>query len=69
MTQKIFEIPVIYSSWGIVNIVASSIEEATKLALDSPLPYDPEYIEDSLQIDYDSPIYLSQKNETENNDD
>jgi hypothetical protein len=55
--QKEFKIPVIYETWGIIHVQADSLEDAiSKVETDPdhyPLPYDPQYIEGSFQIDYD----------------
>lgn len=52
--MTIYEIPVTYKSGGIVEVEANSFEEACELCLDGSLPYNSEYIENSIEIDYDS---------------
>lgn len=42
---------------GLVEVEADSFEEACKLCIEGPLPYDADYAEDSFRIDYDS-IYF-----------
>lgn len=60
---KTYKIPVVYSSWGMVEIEAMSIEEACDIAMAGSLPYQAEYIDGSFEIDYGSSIYLDQLNE------
>ena len=52
-----FKIPVVYQSWGLVEVEAKSLQEAVKYAEDNlielPLPDDPQYVEDSYEIDYE----------------
>ena len=50
-----YRIPVIWESWGILNIDAASIKHAAVLALDSemPLPDQKEYVDDSIQVDWE----------------
>ena len=50
---KVYNIPVIWQSWGIIEIAANSLESAKKKVF-SPgcrLPEISDYIEDSLEID------------------
>lgn len=60
---KTYQIPVVYSSWGIVEVEAISLEEACDIARSGPLPYRAEYIDGSFEIDHGSSIYLDQLNE------
>ena len=59
--KKTYSIPIIFQSWGVVNIEAGSLDEAKKLALVGSLPYKSEYVEDSMEIDEDSPLLQHQK--------
>ena len=60
---KTYRIPVVYSSWGIVEVEAISLEQACELARAGSLPYQAEYIDGSLEIDYGCSIYLDQLDE------
>lgn len=57
---KIFKIPVSYSVWGIVEVEAKNEEELLlklkdcSFVSEMPLPYHPEYVEDSYEIDFES---------------
>lgn len=55
--KKTFKIPVVYQSWGLVEVEAKSLKEAVKYAEDNlaelPLPDEPAYVEDSYEIDYE----------------
>lgn len=57
---KTYKIPVVYSSWGVVEVEAIDIEEACELALKGPLPYDSYYLDGSFEIDFDSSILIDQ---------
>ena len=59
-----YQIPVTYKSWGLVEIEADSLEEATELSLKGSLPIEPEYIEDSLEVDRESVFYLNSRQNT-----
>ena len=54
-----FSVPVIYQVWGRVEIEAESVEDARKKLADPnfvdkmDMPLDPEYIDDSYQVDVD----------------
>lgn len=52
-----YKIPVVYQSWGLVDVEAQSLDEAIEYAEDNlndlPLPDDPQYVEDSYEIDYE----------------
>ena len=54
-----FSVPVIYQVWGRVEIEAESVEDARKKLADPnfvdkmDIPLDPEYIDDSYQVDVD----------------
>ena len=54
---KTYRIPVVWQSWGVMEIPAKSLEEAKAKALGSktPLP-ESEYVDDSIQIDEESDI-------------
>lgn len=49
--KKKFNIAVTYMSWGVVEVEASTIEEARQIALKGSLPIHAEYVEDSIRID------------------
>ena len=57
---KTYKIPVVYSVWGLLEVDAISLEEACEIAHSGSLPYQAEYIDDSLEIDYGCSIYLDQ---------
>ena len=48
---KTFKIPVVYSSWGTVEVEADTLEEACEKAMAGSLPKNAEYIDDSFGID------------------
>lgn len=49
---KTWKIPVVWQSWGVMEIEAASFEEAVEKALgDEPLPTDYTYVDDSCQVD------------------
>lgn len=50
-TDKTYQIPVTYSSWGLVTIRANNIKEIDYESL--ALPQNPEYIDDSYRIDWE----------------
>lgn len=54
--KKTYSIPVYWQSRGVVNIEADSIEEAKQKAVAGSLPYKSEYVEDSIEVDEDSPL-------------
>lgn len=58
--KKTYSIPVIWQSWGVVNVEADNLEEAKEKALEGNMPYKSEYIEDSMEIDEDSPLLTYQ---------
>ena len=53
--MKIFKIPVTYKSWGLIEVEAETLADAYKYAEeninDLPLPQEPEYIDDSYEIE------------------
>ena len=49
-----YKVPVTWREYGYVFIQANSEAEAIKLTHDADLPSDSEYLEDSLEIDYDN---------------
>lgn len=58
---KTYKVPVVYQSWGLVEVEAANKEDLLK-KLNSPeyvmekmpLPDNPEYVEDSFEIDFES---------------
>ena len=52
--MKIYKVPVTWREHGYVLIEADSEAEAIRLTHDADLPSDSEYLEDSLEIDYDN---------------
>lgn len=57
MSKKTYRIPVVWQSWGVMEIEAESLEEAKAKAIDSetPLP-ESNYVDDSIEIDEESAI-------------
>lgn len=55
--EKIYRIPVVWQSWGVMEIPAKSLEEAKAKALGSEtsLP-ESHYVDDSIEIDEESDI-------------
>lgn len=54
--KQLWKIPVFWTSWGVMEIEASSQEEAFELALGAaalPSEFDTHYIEGSCKIDHD----------------
>ena len=49
-----YKVPVTWREYGYVLIEADSEVEAIRLTHDADLPSDSEYMEDSLEIDYDN---------------
>lgn len=50
---KTWKIPVTWQSYGVMEVVADSLEEAKAKALgEQPLPTDSTYVDDSCEIDY-----------------
>lgn len=60
MPLKTYKVPVVYQSWGIVEVEAESLDDLKQKLNDPdfihemPLPYEPDYVEDSYEIDHDS---------------
>ena len=56
----IYKIPVIWQSYGIMHIEADSLEEAKEkvFSFETPLPDNPGYIDDSIEIDEEGLIIL-----------
>jgi len=52
--MNIYKVPVTWREQGYLLIEAHSEAEAIKLTHDADLPSDSEYMEDSLEIDYDN---------------
>ena len=54
--KKLWKIPCVWSMYGRMNIFAETIEEAIEMAdyPDTPLPEDSDYIDGSMQIDYET---------------
>lgn len=66
--MQTFKVPVLYQAWGVVEVEAESKETLLK-DLENPdfiramsLPNEPEYVEDSFEIDTDSFFYEELKN-------
>lgn len=57
--MKEFKVPVVFMSGGFISVQAESIEdlykklEGVEFVNNLPLPTDPEYVEDSYQIDFE----------------
>ena len=53
--KQIYRIPVTWEMWGVCDIEAESLEEAKAKVFDcnTPLPENPSYIDDTIQIDED----------------
>ena len=49
--NKMYKIPVVWQSWGLCEVKASSLEEAIKKATTRGLPQNCEYIEGSFEVD------------------
>ena len=68
--METFKIPVAYQAYGYVEVQSFSLKDAVKYAerhLDElPLPKDPQYLEDSYQIDYDGIAELNKETDTKN---
>jgi hypothetical protein len=54
--KKVYSIPLYWQCWGVVNVEADNIEEAKKKALAGNMPYKSEYVDDSMEVDEDSPL-------------
>ena len=53
-----YRIPVVFTMWGIMEIEASTLEDAEKIALDTePLPATKYYVEGSLKLDKEAAGY------------
>jgi len=59
-----YKVPVVWSMWGKIEVVASSKSEAIERALDSetPLPKG-NYLEDSIEFDDEGDIEISKYEE------
>ncbi len=56
--MKIFKIPVVWQSYGMMSIEAETLEEAEEKALgNEPLPTNGEYVTDSCELDKENPSY------------
>lgn len=49
--MKNYKIPVVWQSWGIVEVEANSLEEAMDKAREGSLPRNGAYIDDSIEVD------------------
>lgn len=56
-----YEIPVAWQVWGIVEVEADSLKEATEKAKYASMP-EGHYIDDSLAIDKESSLYQDLEN-------
>lgn len=52
-----YKIPVIYQSWGIVEVEAADLESAIIQAENGGLPDNPSYIDGSFEIDHEGIPY------------
>lgn len=57
-----YSIPLVYKMWALVDIEASSLEEAIRIAIDNASLHHFEYIENSEEVDY---IDLIEYNDTD----
>lgn len=56
--EKIFRIPVTWMVSGEMNIKAATLQDATRKAVyEMPLPNNGSYIDDSIELDEDSPFF------------
>lgn len=54
--EPIWDVPVTWQMWGVMKIRAKTLDKATKKAVENqPLPKDAYYVDDSCEVDYDSP--------------
>lgn len=53
MAKKEYRIPVLFTSWGLVDVEADNLEEAIEIVDNGPIPTDSEYVDSSFRIDYD----------------
>lgn len=57
-TKKLYTIPCVWQMAGTMFIEASSLEEATNIAIeDAPLPTDGDYLDGSFEVDKESDKY------------
>lgn len=60
--MKTYKVPCTWEMFGVLEIEATSIEEAKRIAIeDSPLPDDEEYVDGSLTVDDDMLKYYNEK--------
>lgn len=59
--MKKYKVPVVFMSWGLVEVEAENKQDLLKKLNDAdfvneemPLPDDPEYVEDSFEVDFES---------------
>ncbi len=52
MAKKVYQIPVEFSSWGLIEVEAENIAEAIEKADLAHLPTDADYIDGSFSIEY-----------------
>lgn len=52
--ERVYFVPVEFMKYGVVEVVANSIEEALEKAYDEDLPENAEYLEDSFVVDEES---------------
>jgi len=61
-----FKVPVVWTMWGVYEIESESEEDAKIKAeeyvfdMSTPLPDCKTYLDDSMEIDYDSCLYLEE---------
>lgn len=56
--KKVYKIPVVWQCFGTMYVEAESLKEAERKAIEEePLPTDWEYVDDSIEIDEESPLY------------
>lgn len=61
---KLYKIPVVYQMWGILLISAETLDEAKKQVFEptTHLPFNAEYIDDSIEIDEEGIELYNPKN-------
>lgn len=58
--MKTYKVPVVFTSWGLVEVEAENKEDLLRKLNDydyvceMPLPDEPEYVEESFEIDFDA---------------
>lgn len=65
MKTKTYKIPLVWQSWGIVEVKAGSLEEAMDKAREGSLPKDGAYIDDSFEVDLEGVAEYNKLSEKE----